>query len=147
MQRKGRQVEVQTSFILYIIVAFVVIALAGILLRFQQGLLGIILVALTAGLAFYWVRELSKTVKKSNWGNLLCELHEEDGVISLVAQVPGPAESVKVEVMGKKLLLRGGLGFRRIVNLPFEAKLTDMRYVNGILSAKLIRREPTAKTY
>ncbi|HID04761.1 MAG TPA: hypothetical protein EYH45_01680 [Candidatus Caldiarchaeum subterraneum] len=147
MQERRKQTEIPSMFILYIIVALVVIALAGILLRFQQGLLGIILVALTAGLAFYWIRELSKTVKKSDWSNLLCELHEENGVISLVAQVPGPAENVKVEVMGKKLLLRGGLGFRRIVNLPFEARLTDMRYVNGILSAKLIRRESTAKTY
>ena len=147
MQEKGKQVEIPAAFILYIIVALVVIGLAGILLRFQQGLLGIILIALTAGLAFYWLRELSKAMKKNNWSNLLCELHEEDGVISLVAQVPGPAESVKVEVIGRKLMLRGGLGFRRIVNLPFEARITDMRYVNGILSAKLVRREPTAKTY
>ena len=147
MQGKNKQVEIPASFILYTIVALVVISLAVLLLRFQQGMLGIILIALTAGLAFYWVRELSKTMKKSNWGDLLCELHEENGMLSLVAQVPGPAEKVKVEVIGKKLLLRGGLGFKRIVNLPFEARITDIRYVNGILSAKLVRRESTARTY
>ena len=147
MQRRSKQVDIPSTLILYVIVALVVVALSAILLRFQQGLLGIILVILTAGLTFYWVRELSKTMKKTNWGDLLCELHEEDGVLSLVAQVPGPEESVRVEVMGRKLLLKGGLGFRRIVNLPFEAKITDIRYVNGILSAKLVRRESTARTY
>ena len=147
MQGRNKQMEIPASFILYTIVALVVISLAALLLRFQQGMLGIILIALTAGLAFYWIRELSKTMKKSSWGDLLCELHEENGVLSLVAQVPGPAENVRVEVMGRKLLLKGGLGFRRIVNLPFEARITDVRYVNGILSAKLVRRESTARTY
>jgi len=147
VQGKNKQVEVPTTFIMYIIVALVVISLATILLRFQPGLLGIILLVLTAGLAFYWIKELSKAVKKGVWSDLLCELREENGVINLVAQVPGPPESVRIEVSGKKIFLFGGLGFRRTLDLPFEARVMDMRYVNGILSARLVRQERETTTY
>lgn len=144
MEGRSRQVESNTSFITYAIVAIILIAIATILMRFQPGLLGIVLTALTAGLAFYWIKELNKNLRKSMWKDLLCELREEDDHLSLTAQVPGPAESVRIEVLGKKLLLRGGLGFKRVVNLPYEVKVMDMRYVNGILNAKLVRKEATA---
>jgi HSP20 family molecular chaperone IbpA len=38
------------------------------------------------------------------------------------------------------------MGFKRTVKLPYEAILRELRYVNGILNAKLVRKtaHPTA---
>jgi len=136
-----------TTFVTYMIVALVIIGIAAILLRFQRGLLGIILTALTAGLAFYWVRELNKTLRKGAWKDLLCELREEGDQLSLTAQVPGPESRVKVELVGRKLIVRGGMGFKKTVQLPFEAIIKDLRYVNGILNAKLEKKASATTAY
>lgn len=66
--------------------------------------------------------------------------------MDVTAQVPGPETKVRVELFGKKLVLIGGMGFRRTVKLPFEAMLREIRYVNGILNARLVRRTASATT-
>jgi len=136
-----RPPSVPTSFILYLMAGLIVVGLSSLLLRFQRGLLGIVLVALTAAIAIYWVKTLSRMLRRGSWSNLLCELQEEGDQISLTAQVPGPEHKVKVELVGRKLVLRGGMGFKRTVQLPFEAILKELRYVNGIVNARLMKKE------
>ncbi|RLG10491.1 MAG: hypothetical protein DRN64_02820, partial [Thaumarchaeota archaeon] len=56
-------------------------------------------------------------------------------------QVPGPESEVSFEVKGNKLLLRGGMGFRRVVKLPYRVRVLSSSYVNGILHIKLLRAD------
>ncbi|MEM4297713.1 MAG: hypothetical protein QW815_05035, partial [Nitrososphaerota archaeon] len=65
----------------------------------------------------------------------------EGDLIDLTAQVPGPENKVKVELFGRRLVLKGGMGFQRTVKLPFEAILKELRYVNGTLNARLEKKE------
>ena len=74
-------------------------------------------------------------------------MREEEDHLSLTAQVPGPENRVKIELVGRKLIVRGGMGFKRTLHLPFEVIIKDVRYVNGILNAKLVRKETTTTTY
>ncbi|MEM4415966.1 MAG: hypothetical protein QXH32_08400, partial [Candidatus Caldarchaeum sp.] len=70
----------------------------------------------------------------------------EGDVVDLTAQVPGPESNVKVELLGRKLVLKGGMGFRRTVKLPYDAILRELRYVNGILNARLVKRADAPTT-
>ena len=130
-----------SAFLGYLIVALVIVAVFGFIMRFSTGLLGIILGALAAGLTIYWMMEINKSLKRDGWKDFLLEIREEGDVIDLTAQVPGPENKVKVELLGRRLVLKGGMGFQRTVKLPFEAILKELKYVNGILSAKLEKKE------
>ncbi len=125
----------------YLIIALVIVAVFGVVMRFSTGLLGIILGALAGGLAIYWLMEINKSLKRDAWKDFLLEIREEGDMIDLTAQVPGPENKVKVELFGKRLVLKGGMGFQRTVKLPFEAILKELKYVNGILSARLEKKE------
>ncbi|MEM4303542.1 MAG: hypothetical protein QXQ70_06580 [Candidatus Caldarchaeum sp.] len=130
----------------YLLLALVVVSLLSFLLRLQAGLLGLILGGIAVGLAFYWFKALRQSFSSISWDDFLLEIRHEGDVVDLTAQVPGPESKVRVELLGRKLILTGGMGFKRTVKLPFEAILRELRYVNGILNAKLVRRTaaPTA---
>lgn len=124
----------------------VIVAALSLLIRVQSGLLGLLLGALAVGLAVYWFMALRKSIRTTAWDDYLLELRQEGDVVDLTAQVPGPENKVKLELFGRKLILQGGMGFRRTVKLPFEAIVRELRYVNGILTARLVKRTaaPTA---
>ncbi|MCS7110210.1 MAG: hypothetical protein NZ956_01915 [Candidatus Caldarchaeum sp.] len=129
-----------------LMLVLVVVAALSLLIRVQTGLLGLVLGGLAVGLAVYWFMALRKSLQKTTWDDYLLELRQEGDVVDLTAQVPGPENKVKLELFGRKLVLQGGMGFRRTVKLPFEAIIRELRYVNGILTARLVKRTaaPTA---
>ncbi|MCS7133193.1 MAG: hypothetical protein NZ921_00120 [Candidatus Caldarchaeum sp.] len=129
-----------------LMLVLVVVAVLSLLIRVQTGLLGLVLGGLAVGLTAYWFMALKKSLGKSTWDDYLLELRQEGDIVDLTAQVPGPENKVKLELFGRKLVLQGGMGFRRTVKLPFEAIIRELRYVNGILTARLVKRTaaPTA---
>lgn len=112
----------------------------SLLMRFERGLLGIILTAIIGLLGFYWFRELRKTVSSYRAHEKLpFEVVEEGDMIVITAQVPGPESEVSLKVRGRKLFVRGGKGFKKAVKLPYPAVLLSSSYINGVLHAKLLR--------
>ncbi|MCF8884244.1 MAG: hypothetical protein L4877_00415 [Aigarchaeota archaeon] len=123
------------TLILFIMLLLLVISLV---IRFQRGLLGLALVIAVALLGLYWFKELKKAFTKQRAVEKYpVEILEQGDLILLTAQVPGPEEEVYVELRGKKLLLRGGGGFRRIVKLPYHTKIIMKSYLNGVLHLQL----------
>ncbi|MEM1943482.1 MAG: hypothetical protein QXO30_00890 [Candidatus Caldarchaeum sp.] len=130
----------------YLLLFLVGVAVLSFMLRLQTGLLGLVLGGLAAGLAVYWFKAFNKSLASPSWDDFLLEIRHEGDVVDLTAQVPGPESNVKVELLGRKLVLKGGMGFRRTVKLPYEAILRELRYVNGILNARLVKRADAPTT-
>lgn len=125
------------------IVGIALIAVLGlILVRIQRGLLGMILAILAAGLLAYWLTELRRTVKKElkpiiprrGWQYEVMDGAEE---VTFVAEVPGPAEQVKVNLTEEVLEIEGGKGFKQTVNVPSKVKISGYSYLNGVLQVKM----------
>ncbi|MEM1966084.1 MAG: hypothetical protein QW614_05790 [Candidatus Caldarchaeum sp.] len=130
----------------FLLLALVVVAVLSFMLRLQAGLLGLVLGGLAVGLAVYWIKALQQSTLSAPWDDFLLEIRHEGDVVDLTAQVPGPESKVRVELLGRKLVLIGGMGFKRTVKLPFEAILRELKYVNGILNAKLVKRTAVPTT-
>jgi len=130
----------------YLLLILAVAAVLAFVLRLQTGLLGLVLGGLGVLLAFYWFKALSKSLSTSHWDEYLLEIRNEGDFLDLTAQVPGPENKVRLELLGRTVVLRGGMGFKRTVKLPYEAILRELRYVNGILNAKLVRKTATPTT-
>lgn len=114
----------------------------AILLRLQRGLLGLILTGILIILGIYWFKEIKKVFESVRTPKEYpLEVSEYDDVISLTAQVPGPESEVSFEILGNKILLRGGMGFRKAVKLPYKVKVLSSSYINGILHLKLIKAD------
>ncbi|MCS7132147.1 MAG: hypothetical protein N3F65_00945 [Nitrososphaeria archaeon] len=112
----------------------------SLLIRLERGLLGLILTAIVIIIGFYWFREIKKAIKSGKTVRKYpLEISEEGDVINLTAQVPGPENAVSFEVSGRKLLLRGGMGFKRVIRLPYKVRVLSSSYVNGILHIRLLR--------
>lgn len=127
-----------------LIVLFIILGLLGlaILARLQRGLLGLILAGLLILLGFYWFREIRRALESSrHLREYPLEISEDDDLISVTAEVPGPESEVSFEISGNKVLLRGGRGFRRKIKLPCRVRLLDSSYVNGILHLKLVKAD------
>ena len=134
------------SLLLLIVLMLLGFLLLSMLLRFQRGLLGLILTAILVILGFYWFKEIWKALEQGGrTREYPLEISEEDDMISLTAQVPGPESEVSFEVKGNKLLLRGGMGFRRVVRLPYRVRVLSSSYINGILHIKLLRADVIEK--
>jgi len=130
------------SLVLFVMLILLGFLLLSMLLRVQRGLLGLILTAILAVLGFYWFKEIRRALEQVGRAREYpLEVSEEDDMISLTAQVPGPESEVSFEVKGNKLLLRGGMGFRRVVKLPYRVRVLSSSYVNGILHIKLLRAD------
>jgi len=114
----------------------------AILLRFQRGLLGLILTGILIILGIYWFKEIKKAFEGAKAPREYpLEISEYDDVISLTAQVPGPESEVSFEILGNKILLRGGMGFKKAVKLPYKVKVLSSSYINGILHLRLIKAD------
>ena len=134
------------SLLLFVMLMLLGFLLLSMLLRVQRGLLGLILAAILVVLGFYWFKEIRKVLEQSErTREYPLEISEEDDMISLTAQVPGPESEVSFEVKGNKLLLRGGMGFKRVVRLPYRVRVLSSSYINGILHIKLLRADVIEK--
>jgi len=134
------------SLVLFVMLMLLGFLLLSMLLRVQRGLLGLILTAILVVLGFYWFKEIRKALEQSGrTREYPLEISEEDDMISLTAQVPGPESEVSFEVKGNKLLLRGGMGFRRVVRLPYRVRVLSSSYINGILHIKLLKADVIEK--
>ncbi len=129
---------------LSLMVLLLVLGLLGlaVLARLQRGLLGLILAGILVILGFYWFREIRRALEGSKQlKRYPVEVHEEDGLISVTAEVPGPESEVSFEVLENKVFLRGGGGFRRKIKLPCRVRLLESSYVNGILHLRLVKAD------
>ena len=115
------------------------------LIRIQRGLLGLLLAGITGALMIYWMREIKnmtknefKTAKtrKKKWNY---DFLESDSTITLIAEVPGPIEDVKVNLNKKTISIIGGGSFKKKVSIPSGLSLISTSYLNGVLTINLRR--------
>lgn len=132
--------ERRPNLILGGLMVLLILLILSLLIRLERGLLGLILTVIIIIIGFYWFREIRKAVRSGRpTKGYPLEINEEDDVINLTAQVPGPEDAISFEISGKKLLLRGGMGFKRVIRLPYRVRILNSSYVNGILHIKLVR--------
>ncbi|MEM3630850.1 MAG: hypothetical protein QXY18_05500 [Nitrososphaerota archaeon] len=132
--------------LIVIIIGLVAIGIIAILLiRFQRGLLGFILTALAVTLLIFWLKEIQKTIKeeiaqplsKTKW---IYDVIDYGTEITIIAEVPGPENKVKVSLIDHDLEILGGQGFRKLVKIYEEVEIMETIYRNGILQVKLKRK-------
>ena len=140
--RGESQVEETSKLILGILATLLLLILFSLMLRLGRGILGLILIGVIALLGIYWFKEVKKALKTYRPRiEYPLELVEDGDLLTLTAQVPGPEEEVSIKISDRKLLIRGGRGFKRIVKLPYPVKILKRSYVNGILHLELIREQ------
>jgi len=133
-------VEETSKLILGILAILLLLILFSLILRLGKGILGLILIGVIALLGVYWFKEVKKALKSYRPKiEYPLELIEDGDTLTLTAQVPGPEEEVSVKISDRKLLIRGGRGFKRIVKLPYPVRILKRSYVNGILHLEFIR--------
>ncbi len=120
--------------VLLTVLMIVVIVFA---LRMHRGFIGIVLTLLVIFILFYWIKEIRKMLKKSGLKDFIYEVLDEGNYVSIIAQVPGPEDDVKVLMLGKRVIIKGGDGFRKTVTLPYNVELVNKTYKNGILTIKM----------
>jgi len=117
------------------------------IIRVQRGLLGLILGGLAAGLMIYWMREVRGVIRKELGPQQVVrrewtyDMLKDRDTVRIIADVPGPAETVRVELDDGSLKIFGGQGFRKKVSVPRGLTVAEMSYLNGILNVKLSRVE------
>ena len=140
--RGESQVEEVSKLILGVLATLLLLILFSLMLRLGRGVLGLILIGVIVLLGVYWFKEVKKALKTYRPRiEYPLELVEDGDLLTLTAQVPGPEEEVSIKISGRKLLIRGGRGFKRIVKLPYPVKVLKRSYVNGILHLELIREQ------
>ncbi len=140
MEERGPNIILGGLLVLLILLAF------SLLIRLERGLLGLILSVIVIIVGFYWFKEIKKALATGrSMKEYPLEISEEDDVISLTAQVPGPEDVVSFEISGKKLLLRGGMGFKKVIKLPCRVRVLSSSYINGILHIKLVKEDVLKK--
>lgn len=142
-KRRGREIGDAINIITIFIGLIVVGVILTLLVRFQRGLLGIVLGGLAVALVIYWVLEIRKTMKTEfkvreiearEWSPDIIENKDE---IVVVGKVPGPREKIKVLLEENFLEVKGGLGFRKVVKLPSKIVSFNSSYNNGVLEVRL----------
>lgn len=143
--------DITTTSLIITIIGLIVIGIIAILLiRFQRGLLGFILTALAVVLLVFWLKEIQKTIKeeialvkpspKTKW---IYDVIDYGMEITIIAEVPGPENKVKVSLINHDLEILGGQGFRKLVKISEEVEIIGTIYRNGILQVKLKRKAGT----
>jgi len=130
------------------IIGLVVIGLIlMVFVRIQRGLLGFILAGLAVALLTYWLKEIRKTIKKellpsapSNKPEWNYDLIENDDELTVVAEVPGPEDHIKVKLTGRTLEIKSR-DFQKMIRLPKDSRILTTSYLNGVLNIKL-RKQP-----
>jgi HSP20 family protein len=136
-------VNVASVFML-VSAVFIIGVLLLFLVRVQRGLLGLVLGGLAAALVIYWMREFRQMVKgevetaqpTKKWTYDVLEGAE---TVTFVAEIPGPAEEIRVELRSRSLAVFGGQGFKKKVAVPEGLTLTETSYLNGILNVRMSR--------
>lgn len=132
------------------VLTIVGIAVAAILLialfKLKGGVLGFIIGTIAAAALIFWLMEAKRIFEEhkapsSKEYELFYDLIEEEENIIFVAKVPGPAEEVKVKIVGDMLEVKGGRNFLKRVRVPKGLEMEDKKYVNGILWARLRKTE------
>ena len=140
--RRGDMVDL-SSMVVFVVGLFMIGVLLLFLIRAQRGLFGLILAGVAAALMIYWMREIRQMVKgefgsiqtaKKKW---TYDVLEGKDVVTVVAEVPGPAEDVNVQLKVRSLIILGGQSFKKKVSVPKDLTLSDTSYVNGILNVRL----------
>ena len=135
-------VEEASKLILGILATLLLLILFSLMLRLGRGILGLILIGIIVLLGLYWFKEVRKALKTYRPKiEYPLELVENGDLLILTAQVPGPEEEVSVKILGRKLLIRGGKGFKKTVKLPYPVKILKRSYVNGILHLQFIKEQ------
>ena len=135
-------VEEASKLILGILAILLLLILFSLMLRLGRGILGLILIGIIVLLGLYWFKEVRKALKTYRPKiEYPLELVENGDLLILTAQVPGPEEEVSVKILGRKLLIRGGKGFKKTVKLPYPVKILKRSYVNGILHLQFIKEQ------
>lgn len=132
--------EQRSSEVKYLVTVLLIVVMVSLLIltiRIQRGVLGIMLMVLAALIFFYWFKEVRKLLRKSERKEFIYEVIEEDGSVTVIAQVPGPEWSVKALSLGRKIIIEGGGGFKKTLILRSKVKLVTSIYKNGILTIKL----------
>ena len=135
-------VEEASKLILGILAILLLLILFSLMLRLGRGILGLILIGIIVLLGLYWFKEVRKALKTYRPKiEYPLELVEDADLLILTAQVPGPEEEVSVKILGRKLLIRGGRGFKKTVKLPYPVRILKRSYINGILHLQFIKEQ------
>jgi len=135
-------VEEASKLILGILAILLLLILFSLMLRLGRGILGLILIGIIVLLGLYWFKEVRKALKTYRPKiEYPLELVENGDLLILTAQVPGPEEEVSVKILGRKLLIRGGKGFKKTVKLPYPVRILKRSYINGILHLQFIKEQ------
>ena len=138
------------SMLVLVIGLFLMSLVTMFLIRMQRGLLGIIIAGLTVTLMIYWLKEVRHIVRgdldpaqyTNKWTH---DILEGEEVITVIADVPGPAKDVKVELRKGSLKIFGGQGFKKRISVPYGLNIISTSYVNSILNVQLSRLEKSGK--
>ncbi len=146
MRRIGSNDLAQVGSMLALVIGIFLMGLLLLfLIRIQRGLLGIVLAGIAVILMIYWMREIRQIVKaefgatKSPKKTWTCDVFEADTKVTVIAEVPGPVEDVKVDLKTKSISIIGGGSFKQKVKLPKGLTLISTSYLNGILTVNLKR--------
>lgn len=143
IRRKRRRNDNSFNLIMMGLGAIIISIVLVTTIRFQRGLFGFLLAGLAIALVVYWLKDIRKTVrqemmptiaKQKKW---FYDVIENSENITLVAEVPGPHEQVKIEVLERKIKIIGGKDFSREVNLSKKVELLNSSYINGMLNITL----------
>ena len=151
--RKREEYRDETLRLTTIALALVAIALVLLAtIRLQRGMIGFILAGLAIALVIYWIKELYTAAKKEMVPSVakhkkwFYDIIDEKESITIVAEVPGPEEMVKAEVVGRTVKIYGGQEFAKEVKLPKDCELVHSSYINGMLNMKLRKKSNTKQS-
>ena len=130
------------SIVMLLVGGGAVLALILTLSRFR-GVVGLFFGVLATLLLIYWLRELRHNInlgrirplsRSSKWSYDIIEYPEE---VSIVAEVPGPAEKVSARLDAGNLQISGGNDFLRNIVITNAVSVLRTTYVNGVLDVRL----------
>lgn|GEM_PF-973572 len=151
-------------FILIIGVALAGIIL-GLLVRFERGIVGLLVAGAAIGLLAYWLMEIRKAAggevkveiarqeapsrtlmeqrppkarKPEGW---TYDLIDEGEQMTLIAEVPSPTEKIRVTQSERTLQIVSGQDFDQVVELPENAEVLKATYKNRVLQI-VLRKKP-----
>ena len=139
--RKKTDIEEMVNSILLVVGIVVLGTIVVVVTRFQRGLLAFVLSALAVGLLIFWLVELRRMFKspdlKGHQRKWTYDIIAADDEITFVAEVPGPDDTVMVELNNGKLRVKSTRDFAKEVELREQVELISSTCVNGILNVRL----------
>jgi HSP20 family molecular chaperone IbpA len=142
-RRSPRGMADVASMFISVFGIFLIAVLLIFLVRIQRGLLGIVLAGVAVVLIIYWMREIRNIFRgefqtfqssKKKW---TYDVLEGTDLITVVAEVPGPSDQVKIKLNKRSITIFGGDKFQKKISIPKGISLIDKSYVNGVLNVRL----------